>query len=246
MRPNCRRLREDVNNRRKTHRRQPSVTAAWCLVLSTLACNLLFAAFVGRANGQVFERSSQLPPAEVEQLDASSAAHLENAKRFLGQQQWGEAVESIRRVQEAEPSRLVKVELTQPIPGFELYIRASEYCQRRLASLADEAPEALAHYRRLVDALAESWLREGEKTNNESLLRRVVEQTFASQAGDDALLKLGDLALARGDFTAARGDWQPYRRYVHGSTCRGQCLASQGRNAPFAGTASVRLRSSWT
>src|SRR5688572_3590985 len=166
---------------------------------------MLWASFV---TAQVVDRSISLPPADVEQLDASSAAHLENAKRFLAERQWSEAVESIRRVQETEPARLVKVEMAQPISGFERFVTAAEYCQWRLAALAQEAPEALAHYRRLVDSLAEAWLREGEKTTDERLIRRIVEQAFASKSGDDALLKLGDLALARGDYSGARAAWR--------------------------------------
>jgi outer membrane protein assembly factor BamB len=176
-------------------------------VRSCRAASWLFVAILaGSASAQV-DRSIALPPADVEQLDASSAAHLENAKRFLAERQWSEAVESLRRVQETEPTRLVKVETTQAIAGFERYVTAAEYCQWRLAALAAEAPEALPHYRRLVDSLAEAWLREGEKTNDERLLRRIVEQAFASRSGDDALLRLGDLALARGDYSAARAAW---------------------------------------
>src|SRR5262249_27952298 len=47
-----------------------------------------------------------------------------------------------------------------------------------------------------------------ETTGDEALLRRVVQEAFASRSGDEALLKLGDLALARGDYAAARGAWQ--------------------------------------
>lgn len=157
---------------------------------------------------QLFERSITLPPAEIEQLDPSSAAQLENAKRFLAERQWDEAVEAIRRVQETEPARLVKVDLSRQVAGFEPYITAAQYCQWRMAALAGEAPEALAHYRRLIDALAEKWFREGEMNNDVRLLKRVVEQAFGSRFGDDALLKLGDLALDRGDYSAARCYWQ--------------------------------------
>ena len=155
-----------------------------------------------------FQRLQLLPAAEVEQLDSASAAHLENAQKFLAEKQWAEAVEAIRRVQEADAARLVKVELARPQPGFERFVPAAEFCQWRLASLAGSAPEALAHYRRLVDPLAETWFQEGSKSNDESLLRRVVEQAFASRWGDDALLKLGDLALARGEPALARAWWQ--------------------------------------
>jgi hypothetical protein len=177
------------------------LAAAGCIVLA-------WSLAAGQLAAQVFERSLVLPPAEVEQLDSNSAAHLENAKRFLAEKQWAEAVEAIRRVQEGDAGRLVRVDLAQPLAGFERYVTAAEYCQWRLAALAADAPEALAHYRRLVDPLAEAWLRDGVAKNDEALLRRVVDQAFASRAGDDALLKLGDLALGRGDYATARWAWQ--------------------------------------
>ena len=169
-------------------------------------CLAAFLAATPAAIGQ-FERSIVLPPAEVDQLDSASATHLENATRFLAEKQWAEAVEAIRRVQEADTGRLVKVELARPIEGFERYVTAGEFCQWRLAALAGEAPEALVHYRRLVDPLAESWLREGSQKNDEALVRRVASQAFASRFADDALLKLGDLALARGEPATARAAW---------------------------------------
>jgi outer membrane protein assembly factor BamB len=157
---------------------------------------------------QVRDRTVNLPPAEVEELDATSAAHLEHARRFLAAEQWSEAVEAIRRVPEEGADRLIRVDLNLPVAGFGRYVPVGEYCQWRLAQLADEAPQALNHYRRLVDPLAERWLREGEQNNDEALLQRVVNQAFASRYGDEALLKLGDLALARGEPAAARAVWQ--------------------------------------
>ena len=170
-------------------------------------CWLLPALLACDSNGQTVERAVVLPPAEIELLDPSSAAHLENAKRFLAEQQWAEAVEAIRRVQEAGPGKLVGVDLASPLAGFERYIPAGDFCQWRVAALANEAPAALEHYRRLVDPLAESWFRQGERDGDEGLLRRVVEQAFASHWGDDSLLKLGDLALYRGDYVSARAAW---------------------------------------
>jgi outer membrane protein assembly factor BamB len=176
------------------------------LLIDLLKALLFSAVVAATAHAQFAERTLVLPPAEVEQLDAASAAHLENVTRFLAEKQWAEAVEAIRRVQEAEPTRLVKVE--SDTAGFERFIPAAEYCQWRLASLASAAPEALAHYRRLVDPLAESWTQAGSQSNDELLLGRVAQQVFASRAGDDALLKLGDLALARGEPALARGLWE--------------------------------------
>src|SRR5258705_8529012 len=122
-------------------RRLMSVLSTQYLALiRRVTLGLLVALFVSTASAQVFDRPVSLPPADVEQLDAGSAAHLENAKRFLAERQWSEAVEAIRRVQETEPSRLIKVDLAQPVVGFERYVTAGEYGQWRLAALAAEAP----------------------------------------------------------------------------------------------------------
>ncbi|MCI0358172.1 MAG: PQQ-binding-like beta-propeller repeat protein [Planctomycetaceae bacterium] len=179
--------------------------AAFCLSL------VLMAAAAAPLPGQLAERASALPPAEIDELDSASAAHLESAKRFLGQQQWEEAVESIRRVQEADHAKLVRVEMARKVAGFQRWAPATEYCQWRLAALAKEAPPALAHYRQLVDALAEQWYRDGIANRDARPLTRVVEQTFASRWGDDALLSLGDLALERGQPAAARAFWRRIR-----------------------------------
>jgi outer membrane protein assembly factor BamB len=177
---------------------------------------VLLSLTAGPAGAQFAERTSSLPPADIDQIDAASAAHLESARRFLAEAQWEEAVESIRRVQEADSSRLVKVEMDRPMAGFERFVPAGEYCQWRLAALAREAPPALAHYRSLVDALAEQWYRDGAARRDERLLARVVEQAFASRFGDDALLRLGELALARGEPATARAYWRRIRPELAG------------------------------
>jgi outer membrane protein assembly factor BamB len=166
---------------------------------------------VATARAQIFERSSALPPADVEELDAAASAHLESATKFLAEGQWDEAVESLRRVQESEPTRLVKVDLARPLPGFERFVPAGAYSQWQLAALAKDAPPAMEHYRRLVDSLAEKWYREGLANRDERLLSRVIGQAFASRWGDDALLALGDLAIARGEPAIARSHWQRIR-----------------------------------
>ena len=157
------------------------------------------------ANGQVFERPSMLSPAEVDLLDSAATTHLESAQRFLAEKQWEEAVDAIRRVMEADAGRLVKILAGRRLPeGFERLIPAREYCQWRLSALAEETPEALAHYRKLVDPLAEKWLAEGTAKRDEKLLRRVIQQAFASSSGDEALFRLSDAALERGEFAVSR------------------------------------------
>ncbi len=160
------------------------------------------------ASGQVFQRSLALPPADVEELEATSLAHLESAKRFFAEKQWDEGVVSIRRVQESDPSRLVGVPMVPPVAGFERFIPVDDYCQARLAQLAREAPEALAHFRQLVDPLAEEWLRDGIARRDPRPLERILRQAFASRSGDAALWTLGELAIERDNPAAARAAWE--------------------------------------
>jgi len=174
--------------------------AARKLLWMALACLPL-----NPAEAQIFERATALSPADVELLDATGATHLENARRFLAEKQWDEAVDSIRRAMEGEVGRLVRVAAAPGTPAeFEQYVPVREFCQWRLAALAREAPEALAHYRSLADPLAEQWYQQAIERRDEQLLWRVVSESFATSVGDDALLRLGDLALSRGEYAQAR------------------------------------------
>src|SRR5262245_6744221 len=112
---------------------------------------LAAAAVLPTASAQIFDRSTVLSPADVDLLDATSATHLENSRRFLAEKQWEEAVDAIRRAMEGDPARFVRVPSARgELPeGFERLVPVREYCQWRLAALAGDAPEALAHYRAL-------------------------------------------------------------------------------------------------
>ena len=66
--------------------------------------------------------------------------------QLLQQQEWGEAVEAIRRVLENDGGRLIRVG-TLPKANAEesiaWHVSVREYCHWRLAALTPEAPEAL-------------------------------------------------------------------------------------------------------
>ncbi len=173
----------------------------------SLAAIWLAAIPAASASAQFFDRSQSLAPAEVELIDATTATHLENARRFVMEKQWDEAVDAIRRGMEGEAGRFVPISDPQEFrpDGFQRLLPVREFCQWRLAALASEAPEALAHYRSLADPLAEQWLNQAIEHRDERLLRRLVNEAFATRAGDDALLRLGDGSLARSEYAEARG-----------------------------------------
>lgn len=176
---------------------------------------LLLSIFLGgairRASAQIFRGPTDLSSAELQLIDSAGAAHLENARQLLQQKEWGEAVEAIRRVMENDGGRLIRVSRDPKAnagDSLAWHISVREYCHWRLAALAQDAPEALAAYRRLVDPLAERWLQEAKTHHQPALLKRVIDEAWASRFGDDAALALGDEALSRGELNEARYWWE--------------------------------------
>jgi outer membrane protein assembly factor BamB len=142
-----------------------------------------------------FELSDQV---HVDEADAATKAHLERVKALVSNQQWDEAVETLRQVMEDPSGKVIAVTERR-------FMRVRDYCHLQIASLP---AEALKLYRGRVDPQADKWLAEGLATRDAELLERIVDQYFCASAGDDALVALGDLALEEGDYGAARGWWE--------------------------------------
>lgn len=140
----------------------------------------------------------ELAAAKVEEADVQIKAHLEQTRGLVANEQWDEAVETLRRVMETPGNHVVAITPAR-------YISLRDYCHMELAALP---PPGLELYRRRVDALAERLYRQGVQARREDLLRQVVEQFFASSWGDEALAALGELALERADYGTARGCWE--------------------------------------
>ena len=131
-------------------------------------------------------------------------ALLRNAAGHEREKQWSEAIEIYQRVIQQYGDKVAKLPPDQPagVEGsdFILYVDVRQFCQKRLAGLP---PEARRLYREKVDSQAERWYRQGAKDRDRVLLRRVVDQAFASSWGDDAADLLGDLAFQDGRFEEA-------------------------------------------
>ncbi|HEX7449570.1 MAG TPA: PQQ-binding-like beta-propeller repeat protein [Pirellulales bacterium] len=135
---------------------------------------------------------------QVDEADAAARTHLEQVKALLANQQWDEAVETLRQVTENHGGKVLAVSSRR-------FISVRDYCHLQIAALP---AEALKLYRERVDAQARGWYEAGVRGHDAELLRRVVDQLFCSSWGDDALLALGDLALERGEPGNARGAWE--------------------------------------
>jgi len=135
---------------------------------------------------------------EVDRADGAAPAQLERVKAFLANQKWDEAVETLRQVMENSEGKLLGVTENR-------FVSVRDYCQMQLAALP---AEALKLYRGRVDPVARKWYEEGMANHDPRLLKKVVEQFFASSWGDDALMALGDMALESGDYATARWYWE--------------------------------------
>ncbi|MBA4018859.1 MAG: hypothetical protein C0483_16955 [Pirellula sp.] len=141
----------------------------------------------------------------LDEADGVTRGHLERVKVLIANRQWQETINTLRQLADAKGEKVVVA-----APGY--YVRIRDFCHRRLAALP---PEALALYRDQVDAQALQWLDDAtdpgkslSSAERERLLRRIVDQFYASSSGDEALWLLGEYALERGDYGAARGYWE--------------------------------------
>ena len=157
------------------------------------------------APGQ-FEFRGQVPRASTKVYFDSSHkadADLRSADNHARAGNHAEAIEIYQRVIQQFGDKVVDVAPDPNAAGEDdsrLSVNARRECQRRIAALP---PEARALYRTRVDSQAERWFRQGRDARDRALLRRVVDQTFCSSWGDDALELLGDLAFQDGQFAEA-------------------------------------------
>jgi outer membrane protein assembly factor BamB len=156
--------------------------------------------------------SELLPSVAVGEIDKRSQTEFVRADALLQDGQWEAAVAVVQAAAESAGNQLVRVpnSATADRLGFANYVTVRQQANHWFASLGSRAPEALAIYRRQVDPVAEHLYRDGIAAfdEDEDQLRRIVDEMFASTFGDDALLRLGELARQRGAYTLARNYWQ--------------------------------------
>lgn len=146
---------------------------------------------------------SPSPPPEytaphVGEISGTMATQLEQAKALAASRNWDEAATIFADLIADDSRRVVRLDDNN-------FVSLRTYCNLQIVSWP---AEGLAAYRRRVDPQAERLYRDGLQRRDESLLRRIVDETYASSSTDDALLALGEFALERADFDAARRAWE--------------------------------------
>lgn len=134
----------------------------------------------------------------VDKVDAAVRTHLEQVDTYLASQQWEEAIETLRQLQQSHGGKVVNLTPSR-------FVNLRDYCHLRILQMG---PQGLALYRQRVDPTAETWHRKGVEARDAALLRQVVDELFCSSWTDQALFALGELALEAGDYAAARRHWE--------------------------------------
>jgi putative pyrroloquinoline-quinone binding quinoprotein len=140
----------------------------------------------------------ELTAPHVEVVAGATAARLEQARQLSAARDWDEAINIYLELRTDRSNRVVALDGNR-------YLSLRNYCHVQIARLP---AEGLAAYRRRVDPAAEKLYRDGLANRDESLLRRIVDESFCSSWGDDALMVLGELALEHGDYASARRAWE--------------------------------------
>jgi outer membrane protein assembly factor BamB len=126
-----------------------------------------------------------------------TARRIVAAEKLVAEHTWSEAIDELTRIIREAGDDLIPLDVRH-------LVHARRLCHLRLAALP---AEGLSIYRSRVDKQAKMWLDEGRATRNPDLLRRVVDETFASSVTDQALDTLGDLDFESGRFDEAERWW---------------------------------------
>jgi hypothetical protein len=153
---------------------------------------------------------AKLTPPQLDLVTGPAAARLEQAHALAADKNWDEAVDTYRDLADEDEGRVVELDDSR-------FVSVPSYCNMQIARLP---ADGLAAYRRRVDPLAERWYQEGIAEHDEAKLRRVVDESFCSSSGDDALLALGEFALERADIESARHAWEQISPMLRGPNGR--------------------------
>ena len=129
--------------------------------------------------------------------DGAVVKQFGTARDYIADERWDDAIDLLSRIAESRGKTLVKTSAGH-------YVSTARYADMMIAGLPSGG---LAAYRRRVDSLARKWFESGKRHHDETMLRQVVNRSFNSSYGDDAIWLLGEWAWQQGETAAARSYW---------------------------------------
>ncbi|QGJ69651.1 Hypothetical protein PBC10988_13330 [Planctomycetales bacterium 10988] len=148
-------------------------------------------------------RESLSSAIQISKPDSTTRFRIELAQAYLKNEKWTEALDLLQQLSEVRSNVLISS--TSAESSFQHSVSLQRYVQQLLNGLPENA---LKLYRQRVDSQTRLWLEEGIRNRDEALLRQMVQDAFASEWTEDALLTLGEFAFQRGDFDQARTWWR--------------------------------------
>ncbi len=145
-------------------------------------------------------RAEDAAPAVLFGESREAADQLAAADVHRAAGRWEEAIVALQAVLDLPEAGLVEVDR-----GSGHLVRARDLANARLARLPEPG---LRMYRERAEGLARRRLEQGLAARDRRLLRQVVDEAFATRAGEKALDALGDLAFERGAFAEAEHWWR--------------------------------------
>lgn len=134
---------------------------------------------------------------QIDNVDGTARTSLENVRAYLANENWDDAVETLRQVQQLYGDQIIALDDHR-------FVTVRDFAHREIARLPEPA---LDLYRARVDPQAERWFEQAKMAHDEEQLKRVVEQFYCSSSADEAMLLLGEISLERGDASMARYWW---------------------------------------
>ncbi|MEM8865358.1 MAG: hypothetical protein AAGF31_07385, partial [Planctomycetota bacterium] len=175
----------------------------WCLVLALVAGSIERPCLAQGAPAFADLSATDAPAkatVELEKVPNRVRRQLGQLDALLADQAWDEAIELLQTLLVEPVARETVIEAA---PGY--HVSLADHCHQLIATLPDEA---LQRYRSLVDPAARRRYEQARPRRDTTTLRQIVDESFCSTWGDDALLTLGEIALEQGDFAAARRYWR--------------------------------------
>ncbi|MCA9216589.1 MAG: PQQ-binding-like beta-propeller repeat protein [Planctomycetales bacterium] len=92
--------------------------------------------------------------------------------------------------------------------GFGYAVSMNSYVQSLIAAKPGDYSEVITQLRRRIDQAASELFGQSSRSTDAAPLHELIDSYFLSTSGDDALLRLGDIAFRNGHFATARGYWK--------------------------------------
>lgn len=130
--------------------------------------------------------------------------YLELAEEYEKLGKWREAIEQYQFLLKKYPYSVCQIESRRPTLPSTRYVGIKYYY---LEKLRQYPPEGLQVYRAMFDTISQALFEHACRERNETILRRIVDEMFFAEYGDEAAYLLAEILAERGELGSALKYW---------------------------------------